>query len=99
MGFQVTAIASGPEGLRLFESAASRFELIVLDWMLPGMSGQDVLQRLRELAPELPILVVSDHDGQPRATHDQYSVRLQKPTSLAELQTAILSVYRATEKH
>ncbi len=58
-GYRVTAAQSGQEALALIEQ--SRFDLILLDVMMPEMSGLDVLQRLRRtMAPiDLPVIMVT----------------------------------------
>jgi two-component system chemotaxis response regulator CheY len=41
--------ANGAEAIRLFTTTAKPFDLITLDIMMPGMSGQDVLKRIRSI--------------------------------------------------
>ena len=58
-GFRVTAVADGDEGLkRVF---ASRPDVLVLDLMLPGRNGLEVLRELRgePLTRDLPVLVLT----------------------------------------
>jgi signal transduction histidine kinase len=58
-GYAVTLAASGPECLELMEHY--RFDLVLLDVMMPGLSGFEVLSRIRE-NPEMrsvPVVVVS----------------------------------------
>jgi DNA-binding response OmpR family regulator len=55
-GYAVTIVTSGTEGLQALEQ--DKFELVILDVMLPGMDGFEVLKRIRE-ADEIPVLLVS----------------------------------------
>ncbi len=56
-GMIVTAEGSGTGGLR--RAVQDEFDLIVLDVMLPGLSGFDVLRRLREGAVHSPVLMLT----------------------------------------
>lgn len=56
-GYEVRTAASGPEALRLLE--AEPFDLVLLDLMLPEMSGQEVLDRIRSEHPRIPVIMIS----------------------------------------
>ena len=56
-GMAVTAVASGPQGLR--RAQQEEYDLIVLDVMLPGLSGFDVLRQLREASVQTPVLMLT----------------------------------------
>lgn len=58
-GYDVTAAASAEDGEQLL--AGSGFDLVVLDWMLPDMSGIELCGRLRRAGkhPALPILMLT----------------------------------------
>ena len=56
-GYHVTAVASGEEGLNAFAHQA--FALLLLDIMLPGMSGFEVCQSLRARGTRVPIIVLT----------------------------------------
>jgi two-component system, OmpR family, alkaline phosphatase synthesis response regulator PhoP len=58
-GYRVTTAADGPSALRLFEDGGEPIDLVVLDLMLPGMSGYAVCQSLREAGNDVPILMLS----------------------------------------
>ncbi len=62
-GYEVESACSGAEALAKQQSCA--FDLILLDNMMPGMSGMDVLNRLRETLSEtdLPIIMVTAQSG------------------------------------
>ena len=56
-GFEARVVGDGAEGLRL--AAATSWELIVTDRMMPGLEGLDLVERLRTLEVPTPIMVVS----------------------------------------
>src|SRR5262245_30764050 len=56
-GYQVTAVASGEEGIAEFERHP--FSLLLVDVMLPGISGFDVCERLRDAGNRVPIIVLT----------------------------------------
>ncbi|MCO5311868.1 MAG: response regulator transcription factor [Microthrixaceae bacterium] len=61
-GFEVTVANDGLEGLELARGA--KFDLIVLDIMLPGMNGYRVCRTLREEEIWTPILMLTAKDGE-----------------------------------
>jgi two-component system response regulator CpxR len=56
-GIELTAVASGVAGLR--SAQRENFDLIILDVMLPGLSGFDVLKQLRESGSKTPVLMLT----------------------------------------
>jgi two-component system response regulator CpxR len=56
-GIELTAVASGVAGLR--QAQRENFDLIILDVMLPGLSGFDVLKQLRETGAKTPVLMLT----------------------------------------
>lgn len=60
-GYEVTTASDGQEVLDSLEAAADGPDVILLDAMMPRMSGQDVLRTLREEGSEVPVVIVSAH--------------------------------------
>src|SRR3954471_4475097 len=58
-GYRVTTVASGPTALELLEENDAEIDLIILDIMLPGMSGYAVCEELRQRGSDVPILILS----------------------------------------
>jgi len=56
-GYEITACAGGEEALRLIEE--EEYDLVLLDLVMPGMDGAEVLRRLKAGQPELPVIVIS----------------------------------------
>jgi len=87
-GFEVTCVGDGPSAVSAFESAQPPVDLVILDLMLPGMSGYQVCTAIRSQDVDVPILVLSARSlSEDRAMAfdcgtDQY---LSKPFALPEL--------------
>src|SRR6478752_4556659 len=58
-GYQVSEAATGQEALDGLK--AGTFELLILDMRMPGMTGLDVLQTLRQQEGELPVILMTAH--------------------------------------
>ncbi|MFT5522540.1 MAG: two-component system alkaline phosphatase synthesis response regulator PhoP [Pirellulaceae bacterium] len=58
-GYRVTTVGDGPSALRHVNDGADQVDLIILDLMLPGMSGYDVCESLRDAGNVMPILLLS----------------------------------------
>jgi two-component system NtrC family response regulator len=56
-GHDVTAAGDGREGLAAFDP--EKFDLVVTDLKMPGISGMEVLRQVRARAPEVPVLVIT----------------------------------------
>lgn len=87
-GHQVDVASDGPTALEIYESAQPLIDLVVLDLMLPQMSGYEICRVLRRLDTEIPILALSARtlsEDKVQAFDvgvDQY---MTKPFSLPEL--------------
>ncbi|MFM2096119.1 MAG: Sensory transduction protein regX3 [Planctomycetota bacterium] len=58
-GYQVTIAGDGHTALRHFETTPRDFDLVILDLMLPGMSGYAVCESIRKWGIDVPILILS----------------------------------------
>jgi two-component system copper resistance phosphate regulon response regulator CusR len=56
-GYRVDAVGNGSEALEL--AAAEKYDLIILDIMLPGVSGFDVLENLNRFGIQVPVIITS----------------------------------------
>lgn len=95
LGHVVTRVADGENALHL--GAMETFDTIVLDRMLPGIEGLDVLRRLRAASVRIPVLVltakggIADRVAGLDAGADDYLV---KPFALAELAARLNALLR-----
>jgi len=94
-GFVATASGSGTEGLALARSGD--FEVVLLDVDLPGMSGIEVLKRLRREGSRVPVLIVSANSDKrhiARLLDEGADDYVPKPVDPAELPARIRAVLR-----
>ena len=59
--YAVDAVATGPAALE--QAEINSYDLIILDVMLPGLSGFEVCRRLRELGLKIPVLMLTARDA------------------------------------
>jgi two-component system, OmpR family, alkaline phosphatase synthesis response regulator PhoP len=87
-GYDAEVVADGPAALELVEKDPQGFDLVILDLMLPGMSGYNICETLRRNGNDIPVLILSartlveDRVRGYDVGADQY---LEKPFELEEL--------------
>ncbi|TWU08041.1 response regulator transcription factor [Stieleria varia] len=57
--YRVTLVEDGPTALKLIDASPDNIDLIVLDLMLPGMSGYTVCETIRDAGQTMPVLMLS----------------------------------------
>lgn len=94
-GYRVSTAADGPQGLEL--ACQEAFDVLILDLMLPGLSGKELCQRLRAAGVQVPILMLTALDTLEdkveglRSGADDY---LTKPFDFEELLARIEALVR-----
>ncbi len=97
-GYEVVAVSSGNEALKCFES--ERFDLVILDVMLPEVDGFTICQSIRLQNQDIPILFLTAKNASVDRIHglklgaDDY---LTKPFNLEELLLRIKNLLRRIE--
>lgn len=97
-GYEVDKAFDGPTGLD--KALSGRFQLVLLDVMLPGMSGMEVLRRLRRES-QVPVIMLTARDavmdkvsGLDSGANDY----ITKPFAIEELLARIRAAFRVTAK-
>ena len=97
-GAHVVAASNGVEALA--RAVSEEPDLVVLDLMLPAVSGLSVAERLRNIAPDLPIVMVTANRG---VRHKEFALRMgisayfTKPVPLAHLIDTVASLIPADD--
>ena len=88
LGYDPDTAATGLEGLEKYQSASGRYDLVVLDLLMPGLSGEEVFERIKRLNPEQKILIVSGFSSEAvvrRLLSSGAAGFIQKPFSIDSL--------------
>lgn len=97
-GYETTSVEHGGEGLQ--QAIQHPYDLIILDLMLPGMSGFEVLSSLRSQGVSTPIIILTARNGEDEVVQglrlgaDDY---MTKPFGVAELLARVSAVLRRTQ--
>lgn len=87
-GYLSTIATDGPCALKLLAEQADDVDLVILDLMLPGMSGYTICQAIRDAGNHVPVLILSARtlaEDRIRGYDVGANQYLQKPFDLAEL--------------
>ncbi|MCG2776893.1 MAG: response regulator [Desulfobacterales bacterium] len=61
-GYDVVIAKSGKEAIEVYKENHSRIDMVILDMILPDMGGGDAYDRLKEINPEIKVLLASGYD-------------------------------------
>lgn len=101
LGHQPTLAADGETAVRRYKNAPDDYDLVLLDLTMPGMDGAEVLRRLHEITPNLPVLLMSGYSEQDAtgsfSAHPNVSF-LQKPFTMQVLRERIEKMLKALHR-
>lgn len=99
-GYEVEICSNAQQALDRFTRDASRYELVLADLTMPGMSGRDLLEQLVRVNPRVCVLLCSGYPFDPVGLPDGVRRRvrfLQKPFMPAMLMEAIEELLASDE--
>jgi len=95
MGFTVLAAKSGEEAINLYKEKQDSIDMVVLDMVLPEMGGGEVYDAIKEINPDVRVLLASGYslDGQAKQILNRgCNGFVQKPFNLRELSVKIKEI-------
>ena len=98
LGYIPSGFTSSTAALAAFCADPARFDAVITDERMPGMSGSALIREIRKVRPTIPILLVSGYAGAAvmrRALECGADEVLKKPLSARELGTSLARVLRA----
>jgi CheY-like chemotaxis protein len=91
-GYSPVGFTAGAKALQAFLEDPDQFDAVITDESMPGMSGSELIRKMRSLRPSLPILLVSGYLGPAvieRAKQAGATEVLKKPLRAHQLQIAV----------
>ncbi|MCX8063856.1 MAG: ATP-binding protein [Candidatus Hydrogenedentes bacterium] len=95
-GYKVIQALNGIEGLNLLNSYGNKIDLLILDIILPDISGNKILAEVNSKYPELPILIISGYTEESlesSISHLKYWDFMMKPFSIREITQKIKELF------
>jgi CheY-like chemotaxis protein len=92
LGYRVIVASSGREAVALYEKNKADVDMLILDMIMPGMSGAETYDRLKEINPDIKVLLSSGYsiNGQAQEIIERgCDGFIQKPYNMKELSQAI----------
>lgn len=100
-GYRVSLVEDGPAALRLIDHSAAAIDLVILDLMLPGMSGYTVCEKVRDSGLDLPILMLSARtlpEDRTRGFDVGANQYMSKPFELDELLSRVKNLLQVSAR-
>jgi DNA-binding NtrC family response regulator len=85
MGYQVEACLTPEEALEHFETDPAAYSLVLTDLTLPGISGEQMIERMRARHPKMRAIIVSGYPYEPQHKCTGFLQKPFLPKMLAEL--------------
>jgi CheY-like chemotaxis protein len=95
LGYKVLTARSGKEAIGIYEENKERIDIVLLDMIMPDMSGSDTYDKLKEINPDIKVLLVSGYSINGTATEIMdrgCNGFIQKPFKMKELSQKLREV-------
>jgi len=101
LGFEVVTAEDGVAALEIYGREGSRFSLVLLDLTMPRMGGAETFQALREINPDVPVVIASGFSAQEMEAQFEGKELLgfiEKPFTLDTLRNIIFRRFDSRER-
>jgi len=92
-GYEIEAVENGREAIRLFTK--KKFDLVVSDMRMPGMTGMEVLKGVKKMSPDIPVILITAYGTVSTAVEamkEGAAEFIMKPFSLDDLEAVVKNV-------
>nr|WP_320013007.1 PAS domain-containing protein [uncultured Desulfobulbus sp.] len=102
LGYQITTCCSSQEALEIFQKEPDRFDAVVTDQTMPGMTGMELARKILQFRPGIPIILCtgfSSSVNEERALENGIHSFILKPVRKGDLATALRRAFDQLSYH
>ena len=95
LGYKALTARSGKEAIEIYEEHKERIDMVILDMVMPGMSGGETYDRMQDIYPKVKVLLSSGYSINGQATeilNRGCNSFIQKPFKIKELSQKLREV-------
>jgi CheY-like chemotaxis protein len=100
-GMKVFAAVNGRTGIEIFREQHARISLVILDLLMPTMGGEEALDALRKIDPDVPVVLSSGYNQREASikfSDPKSAIFLQKPYTADQLVEAVAAALHRPKK-
>jgi CheY-like chemotaxis protein/two-component sensor histidine kinase len=92
--YTVTTVHDSAEALRVFREQPGKFDLLLIDQMMPGMTGIELCQKIFTIRPDVPVILYTGNDTIDSSIIGRTGIRrmLRKPLRISQLNQTIREI-------
>ncbi len=101
LGYKIEAVNSGREALEILTLKGDEIDLIILDLVMPNMTGQETFKRIRALDPEIKVLISSGYSREveiKKMMEKGCDAFILKPFDVATLSEKLSAIFNPLER-
>ena len=91
-GYRVITASDGEKALEIYKKKKNEVDLVLMDYIMPGMGGKQCIEKLSEIDPDVKVIVASGYsiDGLTRGVLEEKTKGIvKKPYDIAQMLTAV----------
>ena len=95
LGYSVITAESGARAIEIYKERADKIDVVVLDMIMPGLSGKDTYERLKQINPKIKVLLASGYTMEERTGEildEGCNAFIQKPFKIEQLSMMIREI-------
>ncbi|NOX20756.1 MAG: response regulator [Nitrospirae bacterium] len=101
LNYQAEAVENGQEALSILQNRKDEFDLIITDLVMPGLSGIELCNRIKEITPDTPVMAISGYhliEEDKETLLEHFDACLQKPFSIKDIADILSELIKKRKK-